>query len=145
MIKVFTIILFSTFFTITVLAQEVKIEENKILLDGKVFLKYEKISVINHSFFNLNGDEILNYKWHNNDTPTSNLDDYYILNFINEKKKVKSRDVSHMGASLSSRKNCEKLINWMLNDKVLNKDGTINTEKLDILYRKYNEDVENWD
>ncbi|WP_313805698.1 hypothetical protein [Flavobacterium sp.] len=126
-------------------AQEIKIEDDKVFLDGKEFLKYEKVSVINHSFFDLNGNEILHYKWLDNDTPSSNMDDYYVLNFINERKKVKSRDVAQIGSFFNSRKSCEKLIKWMLKDKVLNPDGTINPEKLDILYRKYNEDVENWD
>lgn len=122
-------------------AQEVEIVKDKVLLDGKEFLKYEKINVINHSFYTLNDEEILNYRSFDNETPKYTEDDYFVLNFINEKKKVESTDFSRIMAFFNSKKSCEKLIKWMLKDKVLNADGTINPEKLDNLIQKYNENV----
>ncbi|MGX7666629.1 hypothetical protein [Flavobacterium pedocola] len=122
-------------------AQEVEIVKDKILLDGKQFLKYEKINLINHSFFNMNDDEILNYRTFDNETPQFLDDDYYALNFINEKIKVESTDFSRIIAFMNSRKNCEKLIKWLVKDKVINADGTINPEKLEAFVQKYDENV----
>lgn len=122
-------------------AQEVEIVKDKILLDGKQFLKYEKINLVNHSFFNMNDDEILNFRSFDNETPKYMEDDYFALNFINEKTKVESTDFSRIMAFMNSRKSCEKLIKWMLKDKVLNTDGTINPEKLEVFVQKYDEKV----
>ncbi|HKX86283.1 MAG TPA: hypothetical protein VJL37_06405 [Flavobacterium sp.] len=122
-------------------AQEVVIEKDKVLLDGTPILKYEKINLINHSFYTLNDDEILNFRSFDNETPKYPDDDYYILNFINEKIKVESTDYSRIMSFMNSRKMCEKLVKWMLKDKVLNTDGTVNPQKLEVFVQKYHENI----
>ena len=50
-----------------VVAQNVEIKDNKVLVDGKEILKYEKVSFFQHSFYSLTEDEeILMYKYNDN-------------------------------------------------------------------------------
>lgn len=123
---------------------EVEIKKDKVLLDGKEFLKYEKENVWNQSFYSLgDGEEIIHYRFNNNGTDSYFEDDYFILNFLNEKIKIESSQTSRTTVLMSTKKSSEKLIKWLLKDKVLNADGTINKEKLDNFYDKYNEDITN--
>lgn len=128
------------------ISQEVEIKSNKVLLDNKEILKYEKSDLYNHSFYSLNNDdEILYFKFDNNETPTYMEDDFFILNFLTEKKKIESKNTSKIisGLGINSKKNMEKLIGWLLKEKVLNNDGTINSERLETFYEKYNENIIN--
>lgn len=38
-------------------AQEVEIKDDKVLLDGNPILKYEKINIMQHSFYSLESDD----------------------------------------------------------------------------------------
>lgn len=127
-----------------VMAQEKKVEikNDKVLADGVAILKYEKINAIQHSFYSLqNDDEILLLRIFNNETPDYVNDDYFSLNFLTEKVKVETGDFSHIAAFMNSKKSMEKLVKWLLKEKVLNADGTLNHDKLEIFYEKYNEDI----
>lgn len=123
--------------------KDVKIKDDKVLVDDAQILKYEKINIDEHSFYSLNDDELINYQYKNNGTDQYYDDDYFIINFINEKIKVESvnRDRVTSGLGMNSRKNMEKMIEWLLKEKVLNADGTINAEKLETFSQKYNENV----
>lgn len=123
--------------------KEVDIKDDKVLLDGTAILKYEKININEHSFYTLGDDEIISYQYKDNETPKYADDDYCIINFLAEKVKVETTSVRHAvaGIGLNSRKNMIKMITWLLKDKVLNTDGTINTAKLENFTQKYNEDV----
>ena len=123
-------------------AQEVEIKKDKVLLDGKEILRYEKENVFNQSFYSLVDDEeILHYRFSDNGTQQYLNDDYFILNFLKEKVKIESSEVSRVTVIMSSRKSSEKLIKWLLKDKVMYPDGSINSEKLDNFFQKYNEDI----
>ncbi len=125
-------------------AQEVDIKDDKVLLDGKPILKYEKINVIEHSFYSLTDDEeVISFHFKYNDTKQNMNDDYFIVNFPLQKLKVESTAISRIaaGMGMNSRKNMIKLIGWLLKDKVLNPDGTLNPEKVDTFFQKYNEDI----
>ncbi|RAR70072.1 hypothetical protein [Flavobacterium aciduliphilum] len=139
------LILFSITYT-NVVAQEIEIKDNKVLLDGKEFLKYEKSNIFNHSFYSLlNDDEILFFRFDQNETPNYLDDDYFVLNFLTEKIKIESKNKSKVfaGLGMNSRKNMEKMITWLLSEKVLNPDGTINRQKLEIFHEKYDENITN--
>lgn len=125
--------------------REVEIDGDKVLLNGKVILKYEKINVAEHSFFTLNDDEIISYQLMDNGTPKIIEDNYFIINFLEQKTKVESTNFSRFisGLGMNSRKNMQKLIGWLLKDKVLNEDGTLNPEKIETFFAKYNEDITN--
>ncbi|MGV7105179.1 hypothetical protein [Flavobacterium sp. U410] len=124
------------------LAQEVEIKKDKVFLNGNEFLKYEKINIANHSFYDMNDNEIINFRTFNNETPDYVDDDFYVINFIEQKAKVESTDFSRIVSFLNSKKSCEKLIKWMVKDKVLREDGTIDDSKLENLIMKYNENIQ---
>ena len=125
-------------------AQEVEIKDDKVLLDETPILKYEKINILQHSFYSIESDdEILLFKWHDNETSQYNEDDYIILNFLTAKVKVETTSVEHVisGLGMNSKKNMQKLVKWLIKEKVLDSKGNLNTEKLQTFYDKYNEDI----
>lgn len=125
-------------------SQEVEIKDDKVYLDGKELLRYEKVNVIQHSFYTLKDDEeILLYKEFDNETPKYIDDDYYILNFLQEKIKVETQDFSKIASFMNSKKAMQKLIKWLVKEKVITPEGTINRDKLDTFYEKYNENIVN--
>lgn len=101
-------------------AQEVEIKDEKVLLDGKAILKYEKININQHSFYDFEDNEVLMFKLSDNETPDYQDDNFYTLNFLTLKKKIQSTDFSHIvsGMGLNSRKNMQKLIKWLIKEKV---------------------------
>jgi len=123
-------------------SQEVEIKDDKVLLDGKQILKAEKINVMQYSFYTLkNDDEILMYKYMDNETPRYQEDDYFVLNFLTEKTKVESSDFSRILNFMNSRKAMEKLVKWLLKEKVLTPEGELNSERVIIFKEKYDQNI----
>lgn len=124
-------------------SQNISLKDDKILYNNLEILKYKKLDAIEFSIFTLNDDEIIYSKFHNNETPKYYDDDYVVMNFFAEKKKVESSkdEMVISGLGLNYKKNLVKLINWLMNEKVLNTVGTINKDKLDIFYEKYHENI----
>lgn len=122
--------------------QEVEIKDDKVLLDGKQILKAEKINMIEYSFYNLKSDdEILLYRQMDNGTSRYQDDDYYVLNFLTEKVKVESNDFYKIASFMNSKKSMEKLIKWLLKEKVLTNDGELNSDRLAIFKEKYDQNI----
>jgi len=132
--------LFFTLFIEHTQAQTVEIKNQDVFINGKNVLKFEKINLGQSSFFTLDHKEVLFYKLHDNGTSEYSGDDYMSLNFIQEKVKVETTDVSRIVAP-GMRKSMQKLIKWLVKDEVMNTDGTINSDKLAIFLQKYNEDI----
>lgn len=131
------ILSFNFYFT-----QEVEIKDDKVLLDGKQILKAEKINMIEYSFYNLKSDdEILLYRQMDNGTSRYQDDDYYVLNFLTEKVKVESNDFYKIASFMNSKKSMEKLIKWLLKEKVLTNDGELNSDRLAIFKEKYDQNI----
>lgn len=125
-------------------SQEVEIKQDKVLLDGKAILKYEKINMMEHSFYSLeNDDEILLFKSFDNETPKYIEDDFFVLNFLMERVKIETQDFSKIASFMNSKKSMQKLIKWLIKDKVLTVDGKIDVEKLEIFFDKYDENITN--
>lgn len=126
-------------------AQEVSIKDDKIEINNVPVLRFEKINLEQYSFYNLNDDEILLFRYNNNETPNNNNDDFIVLNFLNNKRKVESKNIEKVmaGFGLNSKKNSIKLINWLIKEKVLTTEGIINPDKLDIFVEKYDENITN--
>ena len=136
-------ILFAMSFGILI-GQDIDFKDKKILLDGNPILKYEKVDALQYSFYSLESeDEVLMYKFFDNGTPRYKDDDYYVLNFLTEKKKVESMDFGkiYSGMELSPKKNMQKLIKWLVKEKVFTIEGKINKDKLDLFVEKYNENI----
>ena len=124
-------------------AQEVEIKDDKVLLDGKQILKAEKINAIQYSFYDLkNDDEILMYKQMDNETPRNVNDDYFILHFLTEKTKIETTDFSKIANFMNSRKAMEKLIKWLLKEKVINDKGELNPERVQVFKEKYDQNIQ---
>lgn len=125
-------------------AQEVELnKKDEVLLDGKTILNYKKINARQYSFYSLDGDEILYYKLDDKETRQYIEDDFFILNFLTAKKKVetKNRSLVASGLGMNSAKNMAKLIKALLEEKVLDAEGKLNLDKLDIFYEKHNENI----
>lgn len=123
-------------------SQEVVIKDDKVLLDGKQILKAEKINVLQYSFYSMKDDEeILMFRQMDNETPKYMDDDYYVLNFLTEKTKVESTDFTKILNFMNSRKAMEKLIKWLLKERVINNDGELNPERVQIFKEKYDENI----
>ncbi|WP_265429730.1 hypothetical protein [Chryseobacterium sp. YIM B08800] len=131
------ILSFNFYFT-----QEVEIKNDKVLLDGKQILKAEKINMVEYSFYNLKSDdEILLFRQMDNETSRYQDDDYYVLNFLTEKVKVESNDFYKIASFMNSKKAMEKLIKWLLKEKVLTNDGELNPDRLAIFKEKYDQNI----
>ncbi|AZA79273.1 hypothetical protein EG347_18080 [Chryseobacterium sp. G0186] len=123
-------------------SQAVTIKDDKVLLDGKQILKAEKINVAQYSFFSMKDDEeILMYRYMDNETPRYVSDDYFILNFLSEKIKVESTDIAKISNFMNSKKGMEKLIKWLLKERVINHDGVLNPERVALFKEKYDENI----
>lgn len=83
------------------------------------------------------------YKYNNNETKDYFEDDYIVLNFLTAKKKIESKNIrqSISGMGMNSKKNMQKLISWLLKEKVINETGELNLDKLETFYDKYNENI----
>lgn len=123
-------------------SQEVTIKDDKVLLDGKQILKAEKINVTQYSFFSMKDDEeVLMYRYMDNETPRYVSDDYFILNFLTEKTKVESTDLGKIANFMNSKKGMEKLVRWLLKERVINQDGELNPDRVAVFKEKYDENI----
>ena len=123
-------------------SQDVEIKDDKVLLDGKQILKVEKINVTQYSFYNLKDDEeILLYRSFDNETPTYVNDDYYSLNFLTEKVKVEINDFSRIASFMNSKKSMEKLVKWLLKEKVITTGGEVNPDRVTTFKEKYDQNI----
>lgn len=139
--KLFTIILLAMSAHLY-FSQEVEIKDDKVLLDGKQILRAEKINMVQYSFYDLkNDDEILLYRAFDNETPKYVNDDYYSLNFLTEKVKVETNDFSKIASFMNSKKAMEKLIKWLLKEKVLTPEGMLNPDRVSVFKEKYDQNI----
>lgn len=123
-------------------SQDISIKDDKVLLDGKQILKAEKINLTQYSFFSMKDDEeILMYRYMDNETPRYVSDDYFILNFLTEKTKVESTDLAKIANFMNSKKGMEKLIKWLLKERVINQDGELNPDRVAVFKEKYDENI----
>ena len=76
------------------------------------------------------------FKWHSNETNGYTDDDYIILNFLTAKVKVESTSVEHIisGLGMNSKKNMQKLVKWLLKEKVIDSKGILNIEKVQQIF-----------
>lgn len=124
-------------------AQKIEIKDDKVLLDGKAILKSEKINVFQYSFYTLDDNEIVMFRMFDNETPQYQADDYYVINFIEQRIKVQCTDFSRVisGLGMNSKKSMEKLIGWLFKEKVLTPEGTVNPDRVGVFYDKYDEKI----
>lgn len=114
-----------------------------VLLNGKEILKCKKTGPSEYSFYTLNDVEFLWFRWNSDDLPKHPMGEYFIMNFLTAQKKIESKLKTRVvaGMGMNAKKNMQKIIDWLLSEKVLNAAGEIDLSQLDIFYRKYNENI----
>lgn len=130
-IRILLITLFFSFNFIN--AQKVKLKNEKISIDGKEVLKYEKIDMNNIVLYPLDKDsEIIQISRMDNETNDIG-DDYVKFYFIESKLKLESNSIGRRG--------WEYYIEWLVKNKVLDSDGILNTEKVEQVVSRYDENI----
>ncbi len=140
-----TVLIILCVFSLNIYAQNVSLnkKDNSISIDGKVVLKYKKQQMTNWSLFDMNGEELVYFTISNNGTPQYDDDDFFIINFLPEKVKVETNDYTNIQTFFNFNKALEKFVAWLLREKALNSDGTLNPEKVETFRSKYDQNITN--
>lgn len=132
-------IIMAAFFFITAsqlgISQNVQIKKDVVYLEDQKILQYEKYNLAEYSLKNLNGDEILYFQIKTNPETQQS---YLVFNFIEQKAKINSTSVSRVSA-LGVKNMMEKMLTWLIKDGVIQKDGSINLDKLEIFAQKFDD------
>lgn len=119
----------------TLKAQKVKLKKGIVLIDGEPRFEYKKSEASSLSIYTLNTqNEIIFIHLNSNGTITYLDDDYKEITFINEKRKLESSKL---------RGAYKLIIQKLIQEKVLNLDGSINSDKLDTFFTKFDENITN--
>ena len=130
------IVLFLVAFGIPPLfAQEVNVKKDAIYLDDSIFLKYEKLTLAEYSIKNLVGEEVLLFQIKQDPTTDKTFLSFY---FVKENVKLESSNVGRV-SGLGYKSMLEKLITWLLKDKVITTDGNLDPASLQMFVNKYND------
>jgi len=123
---------FITLFTLVVFSQvsfgqKIKVKKGIAYVDGKEYVKTEK-NAGNMSIYALNGDDEIIFLKYYDPTPSNdqNRDNYYIVRFIDDNKKVDILNKTRKG-----------ILKLLFKGNVINEDGTINDEKMNKFVSKY--------
>jgi len=119
-----------------VYAQDVKFKDEKVIIDKVEALSYKKTKYIfEYNFYKLNTtDDIMSISYEKNGTDSQN-DDYTKLYFPQYKIKIESK-------SLWFGSNSKSVVEKLVQEKVLEKDGIINEERLKMFQDKYNDVIQ---
>ena len=130
-IRIFLIALFISFNFI--IAQKVKLKNEKISIDGKEVLKYEKIDMNNIVLYPIDKDsEIIQISRMDNETNDIG-DDYVKFYFIESKLKLESNSIGRRG--------WEYYIEWLVKNKVIDSDGILNKERVEQVVSRFDENI----
>ncbi|KIX22692.1 hypothetical protein SY27_02390 [Flavobacterium sp. 316] len=118
----------------SVFSQNVKLKKNKLILDDKEIMNYElkNYSGEIHLYgLNTNDEEIFIF-YHDNETRETRDDDYLKIFFIKYNKKL---EVAQPFDSWKQR------VKFLIENNVIDKDGNLVEDKIDLFVLKYNEDI----
>jgi hypothetical protein len=123
-------------FCITILnvtAQEVKFDDDKVLVDKTVRFNFNRKGLgTEFSLYKLNTkDEIIYMSLDKNETNQYKDDDFKRLVFLQNKITIESSRLKYA--------TWKAIVKLLLEDKVLDLEGNINTSNLEKFYAKYNE------
>ncbi|MEN9339079.1 MAG: hypothetical protein RIQ62_391 [Bacteroidota bacterium] len=124
--------LFLIGFSFHLSAQDIRLKKGVVYLNDKEFLNY-KIDVWGiykaHFFDRETNDEIILIIKNDNETPKYYNDDFTQIKFIG------------MGVTVETKENksWKNFIKWLVQSKVIDEHGKINTEKLDLFIQNYDE------
>lgn len=117
-------------------AQKIKLKKGEVLLDGKAILKYEKEMWGTHKIhlFSLDSeDELIEINNNKNETPTYQNDDFVQIKFLKIGESVE----------MKTNKPFYKMIEWLVEKKIISTDGKINEENIELFIKNYDENITN--
>jgi hypothetical protein len=115
-------------------AQKIKIKKGEIFIDDVLrFTIVRKVVLTQISIYNLSEDEILFIHRKNNETPKYADDDFIQMTFIKNNRKLES-------SSMDGR-TVKWILKNLLEEKVLNLEGIIDSDKLDLYFTKHDEQI----
>ncbi len=123
-------------------AQKVEIKKDIVYFNENAILKYDKINAGEISFYSLSGDETLYYRYFPGRPGVNPVPEYFALNFVSSHIKIETTDLGRI-ASLGIKNAMEKLIAWLVKEKVICADGSVDLLRLNAFYEKYNEMIPN--
>ena len=133
-VKLFFLLVVLAFTANKVHAQKVEMKDDIIKVDGKDFLSYKipKSNKFECTIYKLNTqEELLFIIFHTNQTTGYSDDDYLILNFTGLHLKMES----------SKAYAWKYTIKWLIESKIFNSNGDLDTEKVNAFIDKYNENI----
>ena len=133
--KIIYLLLIGLFTTYVSLSQDIKLSKGKVLCDGKEILSFTKeiFGEYQYHFFTLDSkEEILFIKKNDNQTKTFD-DDFTQIKFLQLGKMVETR----------LDKPWKKYIEWLMQNKVLDNNGKLDEEKVNLFIKNYNENITN--
>lgn len=117
-------------------AQKVKLKKDQVLLDGKAIMSYEKemwgVHKI-HLFTLDTQDELIEINNNDNETDKYYDDDFVQIRFLTQGKMVE----------LKSNKSFKKMIEWLIKKKIIDTNGTLLVDNIDLFVKNYDENITN--
>lgn len=133
-------ILLSIAFTVLVsslgFSQKVKLKKGKVLVDGKEIMTYKRESwgaYKLHLFSLKSEDELIELNKNDNETSTYYDDDFLQIRFLTQGKVAEVKD----------KRSFKKIIQWLIKKKVITENGELNTDKVDLFIKNYDENITN--
>ncbi|MGJ8591832.1 MAG: hypothetical protein ACSHXF_04755 [Aquaticitalea sp.] len=116
-------------------AQDVKLKKDYVYVDGEQKFQYDKRSGGNEmSLYTLDKEKEIVYIVFNSNGTIQNLEDNFVeITFIDVDMKIETQKFK--GRSMSY------LLERLFEEKVIDMEGHINQEKLDVFFRKYDEQI----
>ena len=117
-------------------ATVVELKKGNVELDGKVIMTFEKEvwGVHKIHLYDLSTEDEL-IEINNNDNETSNYfdDDFVQIRFLTTGDLVE----------MKMNKPFKKIIEWMIKKKVITEEGAVDTDKLELFVKNYDENITN--
>lgn len=122
------------FGTIICNAQTVEMDNGKVTCNGKEILNYkvDKWGTYQVHFYSLDSNEIILVSDIDNETPKYYEDDFTSIKFLQLGKKVETK---------VKKNKWKHYLVWFIENKVMDTEGKINEEKLDLFIKNYDEKI----
>jgi hypothetical protein len=120
----------------SIYSQNVKLKKDKLILDDKEIMNYEfKNYDLEIHLYKLNSkDEEIFIFYNNNGTRETRDDDYLKIFFTKSKKKLETSQVFD---------SWKQRVKFLIENDVIDKDGNVIEDTIDLFISKYNEDLSN--
>lgn len=130
------IFVFVILFSVSIIgnAQKIELKKEKVLLDGKEIMKYNIVSWGSfelHLYSLETNKEVVFINKNNNETPKYYEDDFTQIKFLQLGKGVETK----------LDKPIKKYVQWLFDNEVIDKDGNVSADKVDLFIKNYDEKI----